>query len=255
MPVSRLPRLIVNADDFGWNPQATDLTLEAFAAGRITSTTALVYMEDSDRAAPLGREAGLPVGLHVNLTDPYTAASVPEDVRRRQLELCREFAGAKLRLRSWTYDPRLRSAVATVIGDQLHRFEEIYGSTPTHADGHNHVHSCPDVALSPALRGVTKMRDGLRTAPSARTAMAKARAARRTLTYRGKLRTRYFFDIAELFREMTEEEIAARVGLAGETSVEIMAHPAFAHEWEALTSPLWGELLARFPRGGYEGLL
>jgi len=255
MPISRPPRLIVNADDFGWNENATDRTIEAFAAGRITSTTAMVYMEDSDRAAPLARAVKLPVGLHVNLTDPYTADSVPEEVRERHLGVCAEFARGRFRVRSWTYDPRIRARVAAVIEDQLQRFLDLYGDPPTHVDGHNHVHSCPDVALSPALAGVAKMRDGLRTSPSTRTAMGTMRTVRRHLTYRHKLTTRYFFDIAELFREMTEEEIAARVDLARETSLEIMVHPGFAHEWEALTSPLWGELLERSPRGGYGELL
>jgi chitin disaccharide deacetylase len=253
MPASRLPRLIVNADDFGWNRHATDRTIEAFAAGRITSTTAMVHMEDSDRAATLGQEAGLPTGLHLNLTDPYTAPSLPEDVRERHLRLCRHFSRDGFRLLTWAYDPRIRHGMAAVIGDQLQGFRDLYGTSPTHVDGHKHIHSCPNVALSAPLAGM-RMRNGLRAAPSARTAMGAMRAARRALTYRGKLTTRYFFDIAELFREMTEEEIAARVGLAGETSVEIMAHPGFAHEREALNSPLWAELLESAPRGGYGDL-
>lgn len=253
MPASRLPRLIVNADDFGWDRHATDRTIEAFQAGRITSTTAMVHMEDSERAAALGREAALPTGLHINLTDPYTAASVPDDVRERHQRLCRHFSRNGFRLRNWTYDPRLRHGMAAVIGDQLQAFSDLYGTAPTHVDGHKHVHSCPDVALAAPLAGV-KMRNGLRTAPSTRTAMGSVRAVRRALTYRHKLTTRYFFDIAELFRDGTEASITARVALAHETSVEIMAHPGFAHEWEALTSPLWGELLDRSPRGGYDGL-
>src|ERR1700742_3119003 len=66
------PLLIVNADDLGWNRGATDLTIASFGAGQVTSATALVHMEDSERAATLAREHDLPTGLHLNLSDPFT---------------------------------------------------------------------------------------------------------------------------------------------------------------------------------------
>ena len=53
MPVVDTPILIVNADDYGWNRPTTEATLEAFRAGRITSATALMFMDDSERAAEL----------------------------------------------------------------------------------------------------------------------------------------------------------------------------------------------------------
>lgn len=252
MPTSKSPLLIVNADDFGWNRGATDLTAECFAAGQITSTTALMYMEDSDRAAALALERDFPVGLHLNLTDPFTAGSVPGPVRERQARACEIFGGAGLRKRSWIYDPRLRGLTEAAIRDQLERFRALYGREPTHVDGHNHVQVCPNVITARALAG-EKMRDALWSYPSTRSAMGVARALRRGLTARGHRTTRYFLDVAELHRG-SPEELARRVGLSSQTSVEVMCHPGFDHELEALRSPAWRAAIDAAPLGSYRDL-
>ncbi len=253
MPASQNPLLIVNADDFGWNRGATDLTLECFAAGQITSTTALMYMEDSDRAAGLAVERELAVGLHLNLTDPYTADAVPDPVRERQAAACEIFGDGGLRLRSWTYDPRIQGLVEATIRDQLERFRTLYGGEPTHVDGHNHVHVCPNPVRAKALSGF-KLRDALWSWPSTRSAMGLARAARRELTARRHLGTRYFLDIAELHR-LDGGGLGERVGLARNSSVEVMAHPGFDHELEALRSPAWAAAIAELPLGSYRDLV
>jgi hypothetical protein len=49
--------LIVNADDWGGSEATTDAILATFEAGRITSTSGMVHMPDSDRAAEIARGA------------------------------------------------------------------------------------------------------------------------------------------------------------------------------------------------------
>lgn len=252
--LSPTPVLIVNADDFGWNTEATDRTIDAFRAGQISSATAMVHMADSERAAMLAREAGLPIGLHVNLTDPFDGDKVPAATRARQLAACRHFSGRRFKLRSWSYDPRIGGDVDAAVADQLQRFEELYGGPPTHFDGHNHVQACPNVVLARPLRAVGRTRNGLRSWPSASEPMGRLRALRRGLTYRRLLTTRYFFDIDKLFRDPTPASLAARVDLAHETSVEVMAHPGFPHELSALRSPLWAQALESAPLGSYRDL-
>jgi chitin disaccharide deacetylase len=253
MPASSKPILIVNADDFGWNREATDRTLEAFAAGRITSATAMVHMEDSDRAAKLALEAKLPVGLHLNLSDPFTGPAASEGQRARQQAVCRLFS-RRPRLRSWTFDPRIRAQVEGAISDQLERFEQLYGQPPTHLDGHNHVHSCPNVALAAALDPIAKVRDGLWTWPSAHTPMGAARALRRALVSRRFLRTRYFLSIVPLHRELDPDERSERLGLSREASLEVMTHPGFPHEHAFHMSSDWGRLMENLPLGSYRDL-
>jgi len=66
--------LIINADDWGRSMAETDAALRCYKAGRITSVSAMVLMEDSHRAAELAKEHQLDVGLHLNFTDKFTRA-------------------------------------------------------------------------------------------------------------------------------------------------------------------------------------
>jgi predicted glycoside hydrolase/deacetylase ChbG (UPF0249 family) len=254
MPASGTPILIVNADDFGWDPEATDRAMEAFAAARITSATALVHMEDSDRAARLALEAGLPVGLHLNLTDRFTDPSTSEGRRGRHLRACNVFSSRRLRLRRWIFDPRIRRVVDDAISDQLERFEELYGKPPTHVDGHKHVHVCPNVALASPLASIAKMRDDGWAWPTARTPMGAARAMKRYLVSRRFLRTRVLLDIWKLRPELGSEGSGGRAELARRASVEVMAHPGFPHERRSLMSSGWGRLIEGLPTGSYREL-
>src|SRR5579863_5715924 len=60
--------LIINADDWGVNREATDRTLDCVLRKTVSSASAMVFMEDSERAAQLALEAGVDTGLHLNLT-------------------------------------------------------------------------------------------------------------------------------------------------------------------------------------------
>lgn len=252
MPISDAKILIVNADDFGHDRDATDLTMECFAAGRLSSATAMVHMEDSERSAALAREGGLPTGLHLNFTEPFSSGRVPGEAKERQAQICRAL-GARLRFRSWSFDPRIARLVEDGIRDQLEQFEELFGGPPTHVDGHEHVQVCPNVTRAASLR-VTKLRNALWSWPSERSAMAAARAARRFLTARRFITTRYFLDISQLGLVDGTAHAALRVGLSRSASVEVMCHPAFDHELEALRSPAWTTVLSELPLGSYRDL-
>ena len=73
--------IIINADDFGRSQAETDVILECYERRRITSATAMVFMKDSERAATLARKADLDVGLHLNLSERFTGADVPRQLR------------------------------------------------------------------------------------------------------------------------------------------------------------------------------
>ena len=64
--------LIINADDWGRSRAETNAALECYQHGRITSVSAMVFMNDSERAAEIAREHNLDAGLHLNFTDPFT---------------------------------------------------------------------------------------------------------------------------------------------------------------------------------------
>ena len=254
MPISDTPILIVNADDLGWNRPTTDATLETYRAGRITSATALMFMGDSERAAALALEAGLPVGLHVNLTDPFTAVDVPDAVRARHMRTVRHYGAPATvwRSRRWIYDPRAAELTAAAIADQLDQFRKIFGTDPTHFDGHNHVHVCPNVALALPSRARVRTAPGIAPATAGR--MTKLLAARQRLTLGDRQTTRNFLNITGLHPEFVDGGPASLLGLAKRKSVEVMAHPGFGHEYTLLMAPEWREWTDGLRLGSYRDL-
>ncbi|MBI1846010.1 MAG: ChbG/HpnK family deacetylase, partial [Candidatus Rokubacteria bacterium] len=123
-------RLIVNADDFGMTPGVSAGILAARRHGIVTSTTVLVTAGPDPESVAAARDAGLGIGLHVNLTlgRPLTGAHslIGPDGR-------------------FVRDARRAAAMANVpdiekeIEAQVEQFERIFGHGPTHVDTHHHI--------------------------------------------------------------------------------------------------------------------
>src|SRR5438552_10736952 len=130
--------LIVNADDWGRSRAETDQAMACYAKRRITSATAMVFMEDSERAAELTIAAGMDVVLHLNLTQAFTgkkpSALILEHHRR-----IREFLTMG-RYAALIYNPLLRGPFHSVYQAQAEEFLRLYGGHPSHIDGHQHKH-------------------------------------------------------------------------------------------------------------------
>ncbi|HEY2478693.1 MAG TPA: ChbG/HpnK family deacetylase [Solirubrobacterales bacterium] len=250
--------LIVNADDWGYDEPTTDAILATFQAGRITSTTGMVYMADSDRAAALAAEHGVPVGMHINLTEPFSDPATPPDVRARQQRMIDrlgktsglppELPGTSNLMR-WVYDPRLQREVDRAIADQLRRYEEIYATPPTHFDGHTHVDLCPNVFLSPSIPRGAKLRNTLDRFPVERSAGGMLRDLRQAIRSRRFASTRYLLHITHL--RLDPRDLDPRLALARQVPVEVMAHPGFAAERELLMSEEWGAAIAPLRLGSF----
>ena len=128
--------LIVNADDFGLTRGVSAGILEAHRHGIVTSTTVLVTADVDRRQLDEARDAGLGLGLHVNLTlgKPLT--------RGRSLV---DGGGRFVR------DPRRAADIAEAkdvraeVEAQIARFEKLVGRLPTHLDSHHHVGLYPPV--------------------------------------------------------------------------------------------------------------
>lgn len=242
--------LIVNADDFGGNRLATDRILECFAAGRITSTSAMVYMSDSRRAAQLAGPSKLPIGLHLNLTQEFEDSETPPLVRERQARAAEYFAGA--RRRRVTYNPRMATLVKTCVADQLACFRELFGIEPTHIDGHNHAHLSPTALFSlprgiPVRIGESDIRGGIAPGPL-------LRGARHAMVARRHPTTDYFFAIDRLGQLRGEPEIERLFAFAQRSSVEIMTHPDRDSDYQVLMSDAWQDGLRRLRSGSFRQL-
>jgi predicted glycoside hydrolase/deacetylase ChbG (UPF0249 family) len=250
------PVLIVNADDLGYNEPTTDAVAKCFRDGRITSATAMVYMGDSDRAAQIARELDIPVGLHLNLSEPFDDPRAPRDVRHRHLDLVRRFGGPSFifRSRRWIFDPRLREPTERCIADQVERFEALYGRPPTHIDGHLHVHVCPNVALARTIPPGFRMRNALGAGVSGASLRARMVTARQRVLLRDRITTRYLLNITDLHPEFVDGGVRGLLSLALETSVEVMAHPGFGHEFTQLMADDWARWTQGLPLGSYSDL-
>lgn len=236
--------LIVNADDVGASLTTTDAALTAFAGGAISSGSAMVWLRDSNRAAGLTRERGLPLGLHLNLTLPFDGPDVPRAVRERQLQLTDRFDSA-----SWREDlsdAPPRQLLSDAVSDQLEQFRSSYGE-PTHLDGHHHVHVHRAV-LDVLPRGLA-IRPIIRE-PS----RADARPSRRERRLHKQFVTP---DLTLAFEHL--HPALGGVGLAVveraiTQDLEVMTHPQQASQLQALNSEPWRSVLARIPVGSFAAL-
>ena len=109
--------LIINADDWGMCKAATDTALACYNRGRITSASAMVFMEDSERGAQIALGCGIDVGLHLNLSARFTANSAPAALQKVHGRVCRSLTKSKYAL--LLYNPFLIEAFRSVFEAQL----------------------------------------------------------------------------------------------------------------------------------------
>jgi chitin disaccharide deacetylase len=124
--------LIINADDFGYDPEVTRGIAEAMRQGLVTSTTMMVNTPFSEEAAQEAKD--LSVGLHLNLA---RNTPVAKDFPHEFLVNGQLAEALTPRLPVWVVE---KEALA-----QLKRFEQLLGRRPTHIDVHKHLHKHDNV--------------------------------------------------------------------------------------------------------------
>ena len=140
--------LIITADDLGRSPGETDVVLECYRRGRITTTSAMVFMADSERAVSLARASGIDVGLHLNLSERFTGL-VSDRVAASHERVRRFLTASKYAL--LVYNPWLLRDFTCVVEAQLTEFRRQFGGEPAHVDGHQHMHLATNVLLQRLL--------------------------------------------------------------------------------------------------------
>lgn len=232
--------LIVNADDLGRCRDDTDSALACHARGRITSTSAMVFMEDSGRAAALARDAGIPIGLHLNLSEAFSAPDVPAGLRRQHDRICRFLRSSRFAL--LLYHPLLAKDFEAVVAAQLDEFTRLYGRAPAHVDGHQHMHLCSNVLLQRLLPAGTRVRRSFTFAPGEKGAVNRWYRASvdRALRRRHPITDR-FYSLTLLLRNAGIERLGE---IATREDVELMVHPTWPHEREYLMGEACAALLA-----------
>ncbi|WP_312691297.1 chitin disaccharide deacetylase [Kosakonia sp.] len=236
--------LIVNADDFGLSKGQNYGILESFRHGVVTSTTALVNGPAVEHAVRIAREhPRLAVGLHFVLTLGTPLTPMPGLAQNG-------------RLGKWIWQQAEKGAlpleeIAAELASQYQRFIDLFDRAPTHIDSHHHVHMIPQlfplVAQFAAQRGVA-LRVDQQTVPDE---AKKPLTVRRSQGFSSEF---YGEDVCEALFLQTLDASTTR----GESSLEIMCHPAFIDnairqssycyprlaELEVLTSPALKKAIA-----------
>ncbi len=240
--------LIINADDWGRSVAETDSALRCYRERRITSVSAMVFMQDSKRAARLTKDYKLDdVGLHLNFSEEFTDKSCSETLKehhRRIITFLRRNKYAQL-----LYNPSLRNEFAYSYSAQAEEFLRLFGRAPSHIDGHHHMHLCANILLSNMIPAGMKMRRNFSFWPGEKSWLNRAYRALvdRWLARRYRL-TDYFFDLTQCIQEKKLDRLAA---LARSSNVEVMAHPIVPMESEYLMGNQFQATLQRLEIGGY----
>ncbi|MGH9630995.1 MAG: ChbG/HpnK family deacetylase, partial [Bryobacteraceae bacterium] len=130
--------VIVNADDWGRDRGTTDRTFDCIHIASVSSVSAMVFMADSERAANLAKEAAIDVGLHVNLTTPFTSPKCPTRLAEHQTRVSRYLRSS--RFAQVLFHPGLMGSFSYAVAAQLEEFTGLYGTAPDRVDGHHHMH-------------------------------------------------------------------------------------------------------------------
>jgi predicted glycoside hydrolase/deacetylase ChbG (UPF0249 family) len=240
--------LIINADDWGRSVAETDAALKCYTEGRITSVSGMVFMRDSERAAKLAKDYHLhDVGLHLNFSEEFVDPKCPETLKehhKRIIKFLRRNKYAQV-----LYNPLLRKAFAYSYHAQVEEFVRLFQKSPSHIDGHHHMHLCANILLSNLIPASTKLRRNFSFWPGEKSWLNRAyrELVDRWLVRRYRL-TDYFFDLTQCIKGKKLDRVAA---LAKSSHVELMTHPHISAEEEYLMSDEFQVVLQRLEIGGY----
>jgi predicted glycoside hydrolase/deacetylase ChbG (UPF0249 family) len=230
--------LIVNADDWGRDAETTARIFECVQAGAVSSVSAMVFMEDSVRAATRARERGIDAGLHLNLTTTFSASACPRGLVERQERISRYLRRG--RIAAVAVHPGLRRAFEYVVATQVDEFRRLYGSEPERIDGHHHAHLCANVRRQRLLPPGTLVRRNFSFQAGEKSVWNRwyRQAIDRALARRHRLED-FFFSLTPLEPPDRLRRIAS---LARQFAVEVATHPARPDEHRFLQG---GEIFRR----------
>lgn len=238
--------LIINADDFGLNEKCTDRTIAAYNRQLITSCTAMVFMQDTVRAAELASCAGIGTGLHLNFTSRFGRPPGDRELEDHHRKLIKFFVS--WRYLRYLYIPAIHKSIRYCFRAQYDEFLRVFKKQPTHIDGHHHIHLASNLVFGAILPRGTKIR-------RMRGPVGKTHPVNSILRdyFNLYLRTRYL--IADFFYYvddlMNDTSLARRVLSSMDVSSEIGVHPGDDRDWLTISSRRYLEMISLCPKGSY----
>lgn len=228
--------LIVNADDWGRDRETTDRTLDCIYARTLSSVSAMVFMEDSERAAAIALEHDVDAGLHLNFTNAFTGKFVNPKLAEHQDRIRRHLR--RHRLAPLLFHPGLVKSFEYVVAAQREEFLRLYGAEPGRIDGHHHMHLCANMLRAKLLPEGILVRRNFSFQPGEKSFLNRLYRSRidRGLALRHRL-TDFFYSLPPLQPASRLQKIFS---LADKFVVEVETHPVNPEEHKFLTG---GEML------------
>jgi len=230
--------LILNADDWGRDSKTTNMILDCVVRGSVSSTSAMVFMEDSERAAALARQHRVDCGLHLNFTTPFDGSACPRPLMEHQERLARHLL--RHRLAPVIYHPGLSRSFEYVVNAQLDEYERLWGERPDRLDGHHHMHLCANVIVGGLLPAGTRVRRNFSFQAGEKSALNRM--------YRGVIDNRLMrrHRMGDLLFSLVPLEPPARLdrifALARQFETEVETHPVNADEYRFLQGDIFKRL-------------
>lgn len=223
--------LIINGDDWGQDALTTDRIAECVFRRTVSSVSAMVFMQDSERAGAIAREHGIDTGLHLNLTEPFSAAVCPAHLKAHQGRIA-SYLRRFHPLSTILFHPGLARSFEYVIRAQREEFHRLYGQEPTRIDGHHHMHLCSNVLLAGLLPAGTVIRRSFSFRPGEKRFYNRLyrKVVDRAVARNHQL-TDYFFSIEPMEEPGRLQRIAS---LAHSYVVEMETHPVRPKEYDFL---------------------
>jgi nucleoside-diphosphate-sugar epimerase len=224
--------LIVNADDWGRDPENTDRILNCVLCGTVSSVSAMVFMEDSERAAAIAQERGIDAGLHLNFTNQFSRSGTSSLLIEHQQRLSRFLR--RNRLAPLLFHPGLTNSFEYVVSAQLDEFRRIYGEGPNRVDGHHHMHLCANVVLRKLIPSGIVVRRNFTFLPGEKGFFNRKyrQLVDNKLRQRHSL-TDFFFALPPL---EPPDRLRKIFSLARQFVVEVETHPVNPQEYQFLTN-------------------
>lgn len=140
---AKTPRyLVVIADDYGYSVPRDDGIVECFKKGAVTHTSLMVNGISAESGVAKAAKEGLPMGLHLNLTEGTTVGSSSYKTLVGEDGFLLGMFGFREAIKQNRVD---MNEVREEIQQQIDKFEKLTGFKPISVDGHQHAHVIPGV--------------------------------------------------------------------------------------------------------------
>ena len=210
--------------------EATNRTLECHARGRITSTSAMVFMLDCEQSAPAILESGIDLGLHLNFTSKFDSPRAPAKLQEHQRRIASFILSSKYS--GLLISSNAKCAFEYASNAQFEEFRRLFGREPSHVDGHRHAHLCVNMLLGGYIPHGSFVRRSFTFARGEKSGLN--RLYRRILDSWLQRNYRCVDMFFSLHRYREPSLLERIIDLSRDHDIELMVHPERPDEFEFL---------------------